>query len=238
MLMVLFASQFEVVKLVGSTISEWNPMVNLQPVGSAADDAGLVALVDEGSESPRQIRVTHVDLESRTLHVHGKGRRDRLIPLPHRVVHTVAELAVLDGLQHDDFLWYRQKANAHSSRVLRERPIVYSGFHRWWTRSLEGAGVAYKKPHTTRHTFATKYLPLVSGRHRNVLRPSEPGRPGRRRPRAYDGPAVGRQPVRKPSAPAPHGNRLEGADRIRTGVRGFAGLCLTTRPPRREAAQS
>jgi uracil-DNA glycosylase len=25
----------------------------------------------------------------------------------------------------------------------------------------------------------------------------------------------------------------EGADRIRTGVRGFAGLCLTTRPPRR-----
>jgi hypothetical protein len=25
----------------------------------------------------------------------------------------------------------------------------------------------------------------------------------------------------------------QGADRIRTGVRGFAGLCLTTRPPRR-----
>jgi hypothetical protein len=25
-----------------------------------------------------------------------------------------------------------------------------------------------------------------------------------------------------------------GADRIRTGVRGFAGLCLTTRPPRRQ----
>ena len=27
----------------------------------------------------------------------------------------------------------------------------------------------------------------------------------------------------------------EGADRIRTGVRGFAGLCLTSRPPRRRA---
>jgi hypothetical protein len=30
----------------------------------------------------------------------------------------VAELAVLDGLEETDFLWYRQKANEHSRRVL------------------------------------------------------------------------------------------------------------------------
>jgi hypothetical protein len=51
MLMVLLASQLEVVKLVSSTVSEWDPMVNLQAFGSAADHAGLVTLVDEGSES-------------------------------------------------------------------------------------------------------------------------------------------------------------------------------------------
>jgi hypothetical protein len=50
MLVVLLASQLEVVKLVGSTVSEWDPMVDLQAFGSAADHAGLVALVDEASE--------------------------------------------------------------------------------------------------------------------------------------------------------------------------------------------
>ena len=34
----------------------------------------------------------------------------------------------------------------------------------------------------------------------------------------------------------PHSKRLRGAERIRTAVRGFAGLCLTTRPRRRERA--
>jgi hypothetical protein len=51
MLMVLFASEFEVVKLVASTICEWNPVMDLQPVGSTADHAGPIALVNEGSES-------------------------------------------------------------------------------------------------------------------------------------------------------------------------------------------
>ena len=106
----------------------------------------------------RLLRLRDVDLEARTLHVKGKGRRDRLIPLPRRVVQAVAELAVLDGLEGDDHLWYRQKANEHARRVLRERSVVYSGFHRWWTRTLDQAHVAYKKPHTTRHTYATKYL--------------------------------------------------------------------------------
>jgi hypothetical protein len=48
------ASELQVVKLVGSTVSEWDPMVNLQAIDSAADHAGPVALVDEGSEpAPR-----------------------------------------------------------------------------------------------------------------------------------------------------------------------------------------
>jgi integrase len=66
----------------------------------------------------RLLRLRDVDLEARTLHVRGKGRRDRLIPLPRRVVHAVAQLAVLDGLAEDDHLWYRQKANEYARPVL------------------------------------------------------------------------------------------------------------------------
>jgi hypothetical protein len=43
---VVSASELQVVERVGSTVCEWNPMVNLQPVGAAADDAGSVAAVD------------------------------------------------------------------------------------------------------------------------------------------------------------------------------------------------
>ena len=31
-------------------------------------------------------------------------------------------------------------------------------FDRWWRRSLASAGVRYRNPHTTRHTFATRWL--------------------------------------------------------------------------------
>jgi hypothetical protein len=39
------ASEFEVVKLVRATISEWNPMMDLQPLARAAYHAHLVAAV-------------------------------------------------------------------------------------------------------------------------------------------------------------------------------------------------
>lgn len=106
----------------------------------------------------RRVQREHVNLEERTLQVHGKGRRERLIPLPRRACIALADLFILDGINDEDFLWYRVKANAHSSRIRRDRPIVYSGFHGWWTRTLADAGVRARKPHTTRHTYATKYL--------------------------------------------------------------------------------
>lgn len=106
----------------------------------------------------RKVVLADVNLEQRTLRVSGKGRRERLIPLPRRVVNAVAELAVLDGLNAGTHLWYRRRTNQYSSRVMREKTIVYSGFHGWWERCLREADVRYRKPHTTRHTYATLYL--------------------------------------------------------------------------------
>jgi integrase len=36
--------------------------------------------------------------------------------------------------------------------------IADGTFHRWWCRCIEAAGVRYRNPHVTRHTFATNWL--------------------------------------------------------------------------------
>jgi integrase len=43
-------------------------------------------------------------------------------------------------------------------KVSRARPLGAGSFDRWWRRSLAAAGVRYRNPHTTRHTFATRWL--------------------------------------------------------------------------------
>ncbi len=107
----------------------------------------------------RQVRMRDIDLGERRLKVRGKGRRQRIVPLPPRVTHALADLQILEGIDAGDYLWYRRRGNAGwQGPILREKPIVYSGFHAWWTRCLDEAGVRFRKPHTTRHTFATWYL--------------------------------------------------------------------------------
>jgi integrase len=88
----------------------------------------------------------------------GKGGKDRVIPVTDGLARAVAELTLLEGLENADHLWYGVHANASGSRLLRHRVIAESTFHRWWGRCIETAGVRYRNPHTTRHTFATNWL--------------------------------------------------------------------------------
>ena len=44
------------------------------------------------------------------------------------------------------------------SHLLRHRPVGEGTFHRWWGRCIGAAGVRYRNPHVTRHTFATNWL--------------------------------------------------------------------------------
>jgi integrase len=57
------------------------------------------------------------------------------------------------GIDRDDFLWYVKPGG----RTRRTTEMGEGSFHRWWERCLTDAGVRYKKPHTTRHTFATSW---------------------------------------------------------------------------------
>ena len=86
----------------------------------------------------------------------GKGGKDRIVPATSALVQSVNELALLDGVNEPDYLWYCRPGGG--SMISRSRPIVDSAFARWWTRCLEEAGVPYRNPHVARHTFATRWL--------------------------------------------------------------------------------
>ena len=75
-----------------------------------------------------------------------------------RLASVLADLVLTDGVEPDHFVWYRRGGNQHGHTSSRSRAIGEGTFHRWWERSLEGAGVRYRNPHTARHTFATRWL--------------------------------------------------------------------------------
>jgi len=88
----------------------------------------------------------------------GKGNKDRTLPATAAVAQRVAELALLDGLERNDHLWYGVTRTPHLERIERGKPVGEGTFHRWWVRCLDHACVRYRNPHMTRHTFATRYL--------------------------------------------------------------------------------
>jgi integrase/recombinase XerD len=90
--------------------------------------------------------------------IDGKGGKSRRVRVRPRVSTAIATLATLEGLSSDDHLWYSVRANEISRKVMRRDPVGEGTFARWWRDCLERAGVRYRNPHVTRHTFATNYL--------------------------------------------------------------------------------
>ena len=88
----------------------------------------------------------------------GKGGKDRLVPVPRRVSSAIATLATLEGMEASDYFWYSVRANEISRRIVRRSPVGEGTFARWYSDCLERAGVRYRNPHTTRHTFSTNWL--------------------------------------------------------------------------------
>ncbi|MBA2633458.1 MAG: tyrosine-type recombinase/integrase, partial [Chloroflexi bacterium] len=125
-----------------------------------APDGPLMAiLLDTGlrKTEARMLERRHVSLERNELTVYrGKGDKDRVIPLTERARYAVRDLDVLEALAPDDHLWPAQIG--HSGHVRRHAPIGNGTFHRWYGRCLDSALVPYRNPHTTRHTFATRFL--------------------------------------------------------------------------------
>lgn len=124
------------------------------------DGALMQLLLDSGLRKgeARRFRLQHLR-DRHVIVLGGKGGQDRKIPASAAVVARINELALLDGINRQDHLWYATKKTPQTeARITRGAVIAEGTFHRWWERCLKDAGVRYRNPHTTRHTFATRYL--------------------------------------------------------------------------------
>jgi integrase len=125
------------------------------------DGALMQLLFDSGlrKAEARNFRLLHLRANpapGEVVVLKGKGGKDRVIPATLAVSQRVNELAVLDGLRPSDFLWYTRPGGG--SKIAREKPANDTSFDTWWRRCIKASGVRYRNPHTTRHTFATRWL--------------------------------------------------------------------------------
>jgi integrase len=100
----------------------------------------------------RYLRRDAIDLDRRRLIVReGKGGKDRVVALTPSAVQAVADLDLWEQLCREDYLWYSHPGGG----TVRSRrfPIGDSTFSTWFQKHLARAGVEYRNPHTTRHTY-------------------------------------------------------------------------------------
>lgn len=97
----------------------------------------------------------HVNLSRGELAVlRGKGDKDRLVPLTERAKSAVADFDLIERLNPEDYFWYCRPSGG---RVRRSQPVSSTAFAVWFDRVLAAAGIekGARKPHSTRHTYAT-----------------------------------------------------------------------------------
>jgi integrase len=100
------------------------------------------------------LQVKHVNFDARHIEVRrAKGNKQRLVTLSPTLAGKLDHWFTTDGMNPDDFLWYARPGGHWRDH---SKQIASSSFYRWWKRCLEEAGVEYRRPHTTRHTMATR----------------------------------------------------------------------------------
>jgi integrase len=127
------------------------------------DGALMRVLFDTGirNAEARHLRLGDLRIrgERTELVVTGKGDKQRIIPATVELAAVVSELALVEGLEKADHLWYGiKKVPQCKPRALRHRPIAGCTMWTWWGRCLDDAGVRYRNLHVTRHSFATRWL--------------------------------------------------------------------------------
>jgi integrase len=105
------------------------------------------------------LRVRDVQLERGQLVVlDGKGGKDRVVPLTSRLAAAFADWHLLEAPALDDFVFGHRKPGGSEGTLHRKLPLSQDGVRKWFYSALAAAGVRKLKPHTTRHTVATRLI--------------------------------------------------------------------------------
>lgn len=132
----------------------------------------VLTMIESGARAGemRALTLGDFDLYRKTVTVLGKGSKRRLVPISAELTATVdeyllTEYPVLGRLPHrNDHLWYAvYRVGERVIGIKPERALSYRGFYEWWRRVENTAGVRHRKPHMTRHTFATDVLDATDG---------------------------------------------------------------------------
>lgn len=118
----------------------------------------MLILFDAGlrRSEARNLQVRNIIFDREELVVlRGKGGKDRAIPMTSRLTAALSKWCLLDAFEDDDYLWATRPGGYY---LRRTKPMGDTSFRSWWERSIETSGVRYRNPHTTRHTFATRWL--------------------------------------------------------------------------------
>jgi site-specific recombinase XerD len=132
----------------------------------------VLTMIESGARAGelRGLQLGDFDLYRKTITVLGKGQKRRLIPISAELAGTVDEylLTPYPLLERaptaTDYLWYAvYRVGQRVIGLKPERSLSYRGFYEWWKRVEAAAGVRHRKPHMTRHTFATDVLDATEG---------------------------------------------------------------------------
>lgn len=120
----------------------------------------MTVLLETGirNQEARMLTVQRVDFRAQEVLIRegAKGGKERRMPLTTAAVAAFNELILTEGLNPRDHFWCCHPGG--SARPHRATPLASSTFARWWRLCLAEGGVSYRKPHTTRHTFATFWM--------------------------------------------------------------------------------
>ena len=142
------------------------------------DHARAILMIDTGCRKAemRMLRHRDIDPAGKVIKVVGKGDKEREIPV-YGEFWLAYERSLFEPIprldrfpEPDDFFWFPMRvAGEYGNRERQvtkaypETPMSPRCFHQWWGRLIGHSGVEYRKPHTTRHTYATAALEANEG---------------------------------------------------------------------------